>query len=207
MAHPYSHIREKNPGKKRAHEMSKHFKRGGKVHSDEAEDRAIVKSMVKKEDLKAEGGAVKPRLDKMARGGKAKHHTHINIMVAPKGGDGAPPPGLGAGGPPMAPPMGPKPPMGPPPGGPMGAGPPGLPPGMPPPGAGGPKPPGMMKRGGKAAVGSGMEAARTAPDDFMNWLKEMKQMRAADKQRILNQPSLTERIRMAEIQDKLDQEL
>ncbi len=153
MAHPYSHIREKNPGKKRAHEMSKHFKRGGKVHGDEAEDKAMIKKMVKKEDLKAEGGAVKPRLDKMARGGKAKHHTHINIMVAPKGGDGAPPPGLGAGGPPMAPPMGPKPPMGPPPGGPMGAGPPGLPPGMPPPGAGGPKPPGMMKRGGKAPSG------------------------------------------------------
>jgi hypothetical protein len=165
MAHPYSQHREVHHGRKRAHEMAKHFKRGGKVHSDEKEDKALIAKEIKKHhsEHKASGGAVKPRLDKLARGGVAKkggkaHHTHINIMVAPKGGDaGAPPPGLGAGGPPPGapvggPPMVPKAPMAPPMGA-LGGGPPGMPPGMPPPGAGGVKPPGMMKRGGKVPRG------------------------------------------------------
>src|SRR6266852_9416651 len=138
MAHQYDHLREKNPGKKRAKELG-HFKRGGKVH----ESAKTITKMSKKElmaheraEIKAEGKASGGRLDKYARGGGTKkhgkgHHTHINIMVAPKGGDGTPPPGgLGAGGPPLGGPAGgapmvPKAPMGPPMGGPMGAGPPG----------------------------------------------------------------------------------
>ena len=35
MAHSHDHLREMHPGRRRAHEMSKHFKRGGKVHGDE----------------------------------------------------------------------------------------------------------------------------------------------------------------------------
>jgi hypothetical protein len=157
MAHPYSQHKEVHAGKKRAHEMSKSYKRGGSVKANDhdADDKPHAKHKAEGGEIKAEGKASGGRLDKFARGGAAKKHgkghTHINIVVAPKGGDGpAPPPGLGAGGPPMggAPPMPPKPPMGPPPGGPMGAGPPGGP--MPPPGM---KPPGMMKDGGKVYSG------------------------------------------------------
>jgi hypothetical protein len=168
MAHPYNHVREVHAGRKRAHEMSKHFKRGGRAkHDDEAEDKKLIKKEISKHvkhaDMKAEGGKVHSRY---ARGGRAKKaHTHINIVVAPKGGDasqgaaGAPPisPGGGAGPPPMPP----KPPMGP-----MGAGMPGMPPGMGmgPPGMGGPPgmptrpgmgpggPPMMRKRGGRTGM-------------------------------------------------------
>lgn len=155
MAHPYNHLKEKKPGSKRAHEMSKHYKTGGAVKLATGGAVKLKTGGAAEGDMKADGGAVSGRLDKRARGGGTKkhgkgHHTHINIMVAPKGGDAAPP-DLGAGGPPPpvgAPPMVPKGPMPPPMGGPMGAGP---PPGMPPPG--GPKPPGMMKRGGKTYSG------------------------------------------------------
>ena len=164
MAHPYNSHREMKPGQKRAHEMIKHRADGGAVKlATGGSVKALKTGGSVKPEAKAAGGSVAPRLDKrerggtikLARGGKAKkgHHTHINIMVAPKGGDAAPP--MGAGGPPMggppmgAPPMPPKAPMGPPPGGPMGApgGIPGMPPGMP------PKPPGVMARGGKAPSG------------------------------------------------------
>jgi len=162
MAHQYDHLREKHPGKKRANEFAKTFKRGGKVHADAAQDKALIKKVVGHErggEVKAEGRAQGGRLDKRARGGGLKkhgkgHHTHINIMVAPKGGGADVPPPPGAGGlppPPMgAPPMVPKGPMPPPPGGPMGAGPPGMPPGMPPPGG--------MKRGGKTYSGISSKA-------------------------------------------------
>ena len=142
MVHPFAKYSEKHPGQRRAHERVKGYKSGGKVHSDEAEDKKLIKKMVKADDLKPEGKASGGRLDKYARGGRTKHgksNTHINIVVAPKGGDsagaspglppglGAPPPGAGPGGPPMPPP--------------------GV--GGPPPGPGGP-PPGL-KRGGKVS--------------------------------------------------------
>ena len=42
MTHPYNHLREKHPGQKRAHEMHKHFKRGGAAkHDDEAADKKL----------------------------------------------------------------------------------------------------------------------------------------------------------------------
>lgn len=171
MAHPYSQHKEVHKGQRRAKEMARHFKQGGAVKLATGGSTGSFKRgghAKKEEEVKVEGKASGGRLDKYARGGGTKkhgkgHHTHINIMVAPKGGDAAPSPGLGAGGPPPmaggAPPMmPPKAPMGPPPGGPMGAGAPGLPPGMPPPGAGGPKPPGMMKRGGKVYSGLSSKA-------------------------------------------------
>ena len=109
--------------------------RGGRAHSDAAEDREIVRKMVKPASLKR------------ARGGRAKHsgRTNVNVIVG-HGGQQPPMPMLPPP-PPPRPPMGPPPglpPGGPPPG--MGAGPPpGLPPGGPPPGL----PPGLpRKRGG-----------------------------------------------------------
>ena len=80
-------------------------KRGGKVegakprhrmdrarHSDEAEDRALIKKMVKPTDLKR---------PERARGGKVSGKgTKINIIVAPGGGGPAPAPM-----PPQTPPM------------------------------------------------------------------------------------------------------
>ncbi len=152
MTHPFQSFREVNPGQKKAkqriHECSGGMARratGGAIKS------AKPKAFATGGEVKVEGKASGGRLDKFARGGRSKksgkgNHTHINIMVAPKGGAdaGALPPDGGLPPPPMgAPPMVPKGPMGPPPGA-LGAGPPGMPPGMPP-----PKPPGMMSTGGK----------------------------------------------------------
>jgi hypothetical protein len=126
--------------------MSKHFKRGGKVHSDEKEDKKLISKMINEHEgsEEPEGKASGGRLDKFARGGKTKgkHGNHVNIAILNgKGQPDAPPAMAGPpGGLPMPPP---KPPM---------AGPPGLPPGMPPPGM---KPPGMMKRGGKVYARGG----------------------------------------------------
>ena len=130
------------------HSEPKHYAKGGSVHSDEAEDRALIKKEVKGSALKHEGKGVKARGDKSvrrSRGGHVKHKgsgkTSVNVIVAPSGGGHPPmagvggmPPGAGAP-PPMMPP---KPPMMPPPGAgapPMaglGGPPPGGPPGMPP---------------------------------------------------------------------------
>ena len=107
------------------HSSPKHYARGGSVHSDEAEDRALIKKEVKGSALKHEGKTAKGRGDKAvrrAKGGHVKHKgsgkTSVNVIVAPSGG-GAHPPMPGAGGlPPGGPPpvaMPPKPPMMPPP--------------------------------------------------------------------------------------------
>lgn len=101
-------------------------------HPDAAQDRKLVKSMVKPDDLKkgayARGGAVK---------GKGK--TVVNVIVAGQGGAGGPP---GAGGS-MPPPSGPMPP-------PAAAAPPPRPPMMPPGGPAGAAmpPPGPMRKDG-----------------------------------------------------------
>ncbi len=106
------------------HETPKHYARGGSVHSDEAEDRALIKKEVKGSALKHEGKEAKSRGDKAvrrAKGGHVKHKgsgkTSVNVIVAPGGqhppmaGVGGPPPGAGA-----PPPMMPPKPMMPPPG-------------------------------------------------------------------------------------------
>ena len=132
MGHPvgnqhraHHHERERLAHLTGKHESPKHYARGGKVHDDEAEDRALIKKSVKKGCMRADGGAVKQRADKAmrrAKGGKTMHKGHsktnVNVIVAPGGGK---PPMAGLGGgmapPPAmaAPPMPPKPPMAPPP--------------------------------------------------------------------------------------------
>lgn len=153
MTHPFQSYREMNPGQKRGKQRMKEACGGAVKYATGGAIKSVkVSAHAAGGEVKAVGKASGGRLDKLARGGRTKkggkgNHTHINIMVAPKGGADAGaglPPDLGAGAPPMgAPPMVPKGPMGPPPGA-LGAGPPGMPPGMPP-----PKPPGMMASGGK----------------------------------------------------------
>lgn len=106
---------------------AKRFARGGKVHSDEAEDKKLIKKMISEHDKDKDG---------YARGGRTKP-SQTNIAIVLGGQDKKPPA--------MPIPI----PAGPPPGGAPGGPPPGGPP-MPPPGAGGP-PPGMpmRARGGK----------------------------------------------------------
>jgi len=155
------------------------LKRGGKAegHPDVAEDKALIRKMVKPEARtgKKHGGSpvasgeyqgTRPTGGRIARahGGSAKgKKTNINITIdaggkpasagGPPMGAPMPPPSTpmapppGAGAPPPGMPMGGPPPMGPPQGMPMG-GPPGMPPGMPP-GA----PPMMRKRGGRTNAG------------------------------------------------------
>lgn len=164
MSHPMNHARAHHVEKSRVSHLTKGYKSGGAVkHADAAEDRKLIKSMVKKTDLKAEGDKSKHRMDrpKRAHGGKVgKKHgnskTVINILT---GGDKAapppmpmPPPGVGpAAMPPPGPPMGAKPPM------------------MPPPDAGGP-PPGMpmRARGGKVQTPAGSGIAPNTKDAERN---------------------------------------
>lgn len=162
MAHPYKQKLGKyaHPhGQTRIKKLFGKFAKGGAVHADEAEDKKLIKKEVKAE-MRAEGHKGKARLDKHARGGKvkhggAKHHTKINIVVAPKAGGDMPPPGAGPMAPPPGPPMPPKGPMMPPPGGPMAGGmPPGGPPGMP-----------GMKRGGGVKPKSGI----SSPANLKAW--------------------------------------
>lgn len=84
---------------------------GGSAHSDEAADKSLIRKMVKKTAMRADGGAVKARADKVSRakGGRVKGTT-VNVIVAPKGQDNPAAPAMAA-----PPPMPPKPPMMPPP--------------------------------------------------------------------------------------------
>ena len=145
-----------------------HLKKGGKAmkHDDVAEDKALIKKMVKPEARtgKKHGGSevasgrlqgTRPTGGRIARahGGSAKgKKTNINITID-AGGKHTDMPGMEGMGKPMPPPPTP---MAPPPGGPPMGMPPGPPPGMP---MGGPPgmPPGMppmpRKRGGRTNAG------------------------------------------------------
>jgi hypothetical protein len=124
-----------------SHDRRQHmYKRGGEVHPDEAQDKELIRDMVKPADLK-KGAKVEGR----ARGGKAdrpgKAKTVVNVMVPPATSPAPvipPRPPVMAAPPPQMPP--PRPPMMPPPGQ----------PGMGP--MAGPPPGGMMPRakGGRA---------------------------------------------------------
>jgi len=132
------------------------MKKGGKAmkHDDVAEDKALIKKMVKPEARTGKKDGGKPmRMNRKTGGrtkmGKGKTDIHINIgrsdPADKMGGPTMPPSPPPAGLPPTPPMM--------PPGGmpPMGAG---VPPGMPPMGAGGPPgmPPLGRKTGGRASL-------------------------------------------------------
>lgn len=151
MAHP--HEEHKTTHLKRVGRMLKGYKRahGGAVHADEAQDRKLVRKMLKAHDAKMHGEHPKKRADKFARGGRAKGgKTHINVNVMPQ--NPMQPQRIPVPVPAQSPPI--------PPG--AGAMPPGLavPPGGAPPSLARPPMPGMMppgmpmrKRGGRIADG------------------------------------------------------
>ena len=153
-------------------ELKRGYKRGGHVHGDEAEDKALIRKEVKKEALKrAHGGkseatgafqGQEPKGGREARahGGRTKGKTNINIIIGRGHDAGAP----GAMMPPGAMPHPPVPPQFPPGGMPPGAMPPGgggppmggMPPQGPPPGAM-PPPPMGRKRGGRTVADDMLE--------------------------------------------------
>lgn len=138
MAHPMNEHRDHLVQERRVGHITKGYASGGRVHSDEAEDKAMVKHMVKPGALKAHGGKVKHRADRphRAHGGKVGKGkgTNVNVIIAPQGGPAMPPPGLG-GLPPGVPPRPPMPAPGP--AGPPMAGPGPMGPPMPPHASGG----------------------------------------------------------------------
>ena len=186
MAHPYKHVGKAHPhSTERVHKLFGHmhqksgetatYATGGGVTPKTSKHHGPAynakHSKVAKEAKMACGGKSMKRMDKYARGGKVKHggkghHTKINIVVAPSGGPGGPPPaGPMAGSPPPL--MPPKAPMAPPPS-PMAGGMPGLggpPMGKPPMGG-----PGGMKRGGAVKSGKYISGI-SSPENIAKWGK------------------------------------
>ena len=173
MAHPFQEHKQHKVERSRVAKMTKGYASGGGVHSDEAADVKLIKAKVKKTALRMDGGAVKHRMDKRARGGrtKAKKGTTVNIINSPQH--------------PPAPPMMPPPGMGMPPRPPM-AGPPMPPPGAPPMPPGGAMPPGgpmMPPRPGMPPPGMPMRARGGRIKDGAAWnegLKNGTQVQHAD---------------------------
>lgn len=172
MAHPFNQHRDHKVQHERVSTITKAC--GGMAsggHTDVAEDKALVRKMVKQKALRADGGAVKARADRPARarggrlnrrGKKGAKHT-VNVIVAPQHQapgmmppmpHPAAPPGVASlppGGPPGLPGVPPRPPMAGPMAGPTPAGGvpggPAMPPGVPPPGL-------PRKRGGAVFSGT-----------------------------------------------------
>lgn len=167
MAHPYEGSKAYVASRKRAGILMKAA--GGKVHSDEAADKKLIKQMLAKHE-KSEND-VPGKAGKYARGGRTRKSkaagNHVNIAVVTPHGRHPADAGALPGGPPLPPPRpplagGPGMPPGFPPGGPPMGGPPGLPPGGPPgmpPGLP-PRPPGMMQRGGKVGMTAGADTGK-----------------------------------------------
>ncbi len=115
MAHPCGNEnRADKVMKDRVGKITKGYATGGGVHSDEAEDISLIRKKVKKSALRADGGSVKARADKVSRAKGGRVHkggkgNHVNVIVAP-----SPKPPMMPPAPPMTagpPPMPPKPPM------------------------------------------------------------------------------------------------
>lgn len=149
MAHPHAGLRQHKVEKSRVSKIAHGHAAGGGVHSDEAADKALIKKMVRKTALTAEGDSPKHRADRPGRkrGGRVKGgKTVVNVIT------NAAPPAPGIAGPP---PMPPGPPPGAPPAmPPMGAKPPMLPPAGAPPGGMGPGMLPVRKRGGRVNDGT-----------------------------------------------------
>ena len=150
MAHPYESKRGSTVSHDRVSKITHgaasstakiHRASGGRVHSDEAQDKKLISKMIKQSEAKEVEGEKSPRrADRVERkkGGRVNgkgSSVHINIISPPA----TPPAGLAGPGP-MPMPPGP-PPGGPPPMPPGGAGP------MPPRPPGGPMGPGMAGSG------------------------------------------------------------
>lgn len=167
MAHPHHEHRQSKIEKSRVSHLTKGYATGGAVHSDEAEDKKLVRKMVRKQALKVDGSKPKHRADRAARkkGGRVNGKTTVNVIVPPStpgpmaGMAPMPPTPMAAPAPAMAPPMPPHPPMGAP--------------------AGGPAPMPMRKRGGRVNEGSkvyeeGVRAGtQISHDPGKNDLKDM----------------------------------
>ena len=162
MAHPHHEHRDHKVQHRRVAHLTKGYAHGGAVHSDEAEDKALIRKEVKRSALKVEGKHAKHRSDKphRAKGGRTNKKGGKTVVNVIAGGHPAPMGGPAmAGGPPQpmpaAPPMPPR-PMMPPPGMPPGG--PGMPPGMPPRRAGGR----AFAKGGRVADGPAWNEGRRA---------------------------------------------
>jgi hypothetical protein len=148
LAHPFAAHRQNKVEHARVAHIAKGYAAGGGVHDDAAEDRKMVKHMVKKTALRASGGPVTSRMDRTprrAKGGKVgrKGKTTVNVVVGHPGSGGPSPM-------PMVPPVvagPPRPPVAPP------MPPPGLAPGLPPGGPG--LPMGPRKGGGRTYAKGG----------------------------------------------------
>lgn len=147
--HPYANHRQDKAGKARAKHLT-NYKKGGAIHSDAAQDKKLIGKMIAANDKKVEGRASGGRLDKFARGGRAKGKgkgkkgTNINIAIVSPDKEKDPAATMPKPPMPMAP-MAPPPMPGGPGGGPAGI--PGAPGGLPP-----------MKRGGAIKMKAGAES-------------------------------------------------
>lgn len=164
MTHPHAEHRAHKVEKRRVGHILKGYASGGAVaHDDEAADKKTIRGMVRKSALRMDGGGVKHRADRRARGGRShKKGTNVTVVVAPQGGGnaGAPMPR-----PPMAAPPVPPRPMPPPATGPM---PPGaIPPGGMPPG-GGPSGMPMRAKGGRIKSGPAWEEGKRSGTQVQN---------------------------------------
>ena len=155
--HPFAKHRAHHHERARVPHIAKGHAYGGAVHADAAEDRAMVKAMVKPAAIKhhkMHGGNVKHRSDRphRAKGGRVKHgKTNVNVIVGHGAPSAAPMPVPVPAGPPPTAALPPRPPIVPP-GPPMGGmAPPGPPMPMGPRHAGGR----TYKRGGRVKPGPG----------------------------------------------------
>ncbi len=158
MAHPHEQHKDHKVQHRRVGHITKGYAAGGAVHDDEKADKALIKRSVKKSAMRMDGGRVKQRADRRARGGAVypKEGSEAQAQVRKKLAFANKPtmrasggrtkkhkgttvniinsPGHAAGGPPMPPPgmMPPRPPVapGPPTGMPPAAAPPAAPPPM-----------------------------------------------------------------------------
>ncbi len=198
MSHPHNEHRAHKVEKRRVEHITKGYASGGAVHSDEAEDKALIKAAVKKTALKmggkepkhradrkrrASGGAINQTADKALlretrkpdarkHGGRVKAKgTTVNVIM---------PPAHAAGGAPMMPPMAPPPGAGvgaPPPMPPRPMMPPPVPQGMPPPGVppmAGVGPAGPIRNAGGRAYAKGGAVRGDASKSGPGWIESMK---------------------------------